>query len=73
MCASLYLVALVIWLCSLKFKTNGTIVNIGRDLKGLLKSGSEGGTRGLFILLLIIPVGSWLASGMYQKSILSSG
>jgi predicted DsbA family dithiol-disulfide isomerase/uncharacterized membrane protein len=72
MCASLYIVAIVIWVCAMKLNPKGSYKHKFDDLRGLLKSGSEGGTRGFFILFLLIPVGSALASGMYQKSILSS-
>jgi len=73
MCGSLYAVAFIIWFCALKLNHKGSFSHLFDDFKGVLKSGSEGGTRGFFILFLMIPIGSIIASGMYQKSILSSG
>jgi protein-disulfide isomerase/uncharacterized membrane protein len=71
MCMSLYIVAIVLWFSSLKVNAKGVLSHLGSDLKNLLRSGEEG-TRGFLILFLVIPLGSALASGMYEKSILSS-
>ncbi len=72
MCASLYLVALVLLICAMKMNPTKPFSMLIQDLKGLLKSSSVGGTRGFLILFLTIPLGAALASGMYEKSILSS-
>lgn len=72
MCASLYLVALVLFICAIKLNPKKPFSHSLEDLKGLLKPSSTGGTRGFLILFMVIPLGAALAGGMYEKSILSS-
>jgi len=72
MCASLYLVAIIVFVAAIEINPKKPFSQLGADLRGLLKSGSDDGTRGFLVLFLLIPLGAALAAGMYEKSILSS-
>jgi protein-disulfide isomerase/uncharacterized membrane protein len=69
-CISLYIVSAVSFLCGYKLVGKSeAIKNLGQDIKALFQSGEAGGSRGVLVLLLLIPVGSALAHGMLTQGI----
>jgi protein-disulfide isomerase/uncharacterized membrane protein len=69
MCMSIWLVSIILFFCALTLVSSKNLKTFKQDFSNLLQSSERGGSRGLLVLFLLVPVGAFLVNGMWKQTI----